>query len=444
MNQTWTRYLPDFLRARLEGRVSLQNIIANTGWQFGDNILRMGIGLTVGIWVARYLGPNQFGLLSYALAFTGLFAVVALLGLEDIVIRDIVSDPDCKDKTLGSAFFLKLAAGIATFLAAFGAIFIIRPNDSLNHWLVGIIAVGIIFQSFHVIEYWFHSQVQAKYVVFAKNSAFLSCSLLKVIFILTGQPLIMFAWVAAFEIAIGAVGLIIVYKLKNNRLLDWRFSTKRARSLLKDSWPLLFSGIVIVVYLRIDQIMLGEMIGSGEVGIYSVAARMADFWMFIPSAIFSSIFPAVVEAKESDETLLYDRLQRLYNLMALTAYVVAVPMTLLSGWLVDTLFGAAYTRAGAMLAVLIWGNVFTNLEIARSAYLTSMNWTKVHFITLLLGSLLNISLNFLLIPRHGGIGAAIASLVSYWFAAHGSCFLFRPLYRTGFMLTKAMLYPKIR
>jgi O-antigen/teichoic acid export membrane protein len=189
--------------------------------------------------------------------------------------------------------------------------------------------------------------------------------------------------------------------------------------------------------------MLGEMSGSEEVGIYSVAVRLSEVWMFIPQVIFWSVFPAVVEARVNDESLLYERLQKLYNLMALTGYAVAVPVTLLAGWLVNTLFGAAYARAGAMLAVLIWANLFSNLEIARSAFLSSMNWTRIHFLAVLLGCLLNIVLNFLLIPRFGGMGAVIASLVAYWFAAHGTCFLFRPLFRTGGMLTRAMLYPKI-
>jgi O-antigen/teichoic acid export membrane protein len=443
MNQAWTKFLPATLRAKVEGRAYLQNVVSNAGWQFADHLLRMGVGLAVGIWVARYLGPGQFGLFSFALAFVALFSAFATLGLEDIVIRNIVRDPACREETLGTAFFLSLSGGVVVFLAVMGTILLLHPGDELNHWLVGIIALGAIFQSLYVIEIWFHSQVQAKYVVFAKNGAFLFCSLLKALLIITGQPLLAFAWIATLEVAVGSAGLILAYTSLGNRVQDWRFSAARAGSLLKDSWPLLFSGIVIIVYMRIDQVMLGEMIGSEEVGIYSVAVRLAEVWMFIPQVIFWSVFPAVVEARVSDETLLYERLQKLYNLMALAAYAVAIPMTLLAGWLVDTLFGAAYTRAGAMLAVLVWANVFSNLEIARSSFLSSMNWTRIHFVAVLLGCLLNIALNFLLIPRYGGMGAVIASVVAYWFAAHGTCFLFRPLFRTGAMLTKAMLYPKI-
>jgi O-antigen/teichoic acid export membrane protein len=165
--------------------------------------------------------------------------------------------------------------------------------------------------------------------------------------------------------------------------------------------------------------------------------------MFIPMAIYWSVLPAIVEAKGMSEDVLYGRLQQLYNLMALSAYAVAIPISFLSGWLVSALFGEAYMRAGVMLAVLIWANVFTNLEVARSAFLSTMNWTRVHLLAVSLGAVLNIMLNYLLIPVYGGNGAVVASLVSYWFAAHGTCFLFKPLFRTGTMMTRAMLYPKV-
>ncbi|MCR4321033.1 MAG: oligosaccharide flippase family protein, partial [Candidatus Brocadiaceae bacterium] len=142
---------------------SLQNILVNTGWLFADRILRMGVGLFVGVWVARYLGPEQFGLYSYALAFVSLFGAFATLGLDGIVVRDIVRDPACKYETLGTAFVLKLIGGSLTFLLVIIAISLLRPHDRLTHWLVGITAVGMIFQAFDTIDFWFQSQVKSKY-----------------------------------------------------------------------------------------------------------------------------------------------------------------------------------------------------------------------------------------------------------------------------------------
>jgi len=443
MNQRWIRYLPTFLRDKLEGRAYLQNVVINTGWQFADKVVRMGVGLAVGVWMARYLGPEQFGIFSYALALVALIAPIASLGLEDFVVRNIVREPECRDETLGTAFLLSLVGGIVSFGVAVGTILFLRPDDTLSHWLVGIIAAGAIFQSCYVLEYWFNSQVQAKFIILARNPVFLFCSLLKILLIVTKQPLIAFAWVALLEVATGALGLTIAYSSHRKRVWNWRFKPGVAKGLLKDSWPHLLSGVVAIVYLRIDQVMLGELMGSEEVGIYSVAVRLAEVWMFIPMAIFWSVFPAIIESRSTSEPLMFERLQKFYNLMVFLAYAVALPVTFLADWLVGTLFGEAYIRAGMMLILLSWANVFSSLDIARNSFLTSMNWTRLYFVTVLLGAVLNIALNYFLIPRFGGNGAAIASLLAYWFAAHGSCFLFRPLYKTGMMMTKALLFPKI-
>ncbi|MBE0596216.1 MAG: flippase [Desulfuromonadales bacterium] len=443
MSKAWAKLLPAPIRVKLEGSAYLQQAVLNTGWQFADNILRMGVGLFVGIWLARYLGPEQFGLFSYVLAFVALLTPLATLGLEEIITREMVKDPAGREEILGSAFALKVAGGGLAFVAATGSILLLRPADQMSHWLTAIIAAGIVFQAFNVIESWFHSQVQAKYQALAKSIAFTLCSVVKIALIVAGAPLIAFAWVASLEMVIGSASLVGIYHRLGHRLRRWKISLARGGSLLRDSWPLLFTNIVIIVYMRIDQVMLGEMTGIEEVGIYSVAVRLAEVWMFIPMAIFWSVYPAIVEARATSEALLYGRLQQLYNLMAFSAYALAIPVTLSANWLVGALFGEAYARAGLMLAVLIWANVFTNLEVARSAFLSSMNWTRLHLVTVSLGALLNVGLNLLLIPTYGGNGAVVASLLSYWFAAHGTCFLFKPLFRTGTMMTKAMLYPKI-
>ena len=442
MNQAWIKYLPASLQKKVEGRDYLQNVINNTGWQFADNILRMGVGLVIGVWVARYLGPEQYGLLSYALAFGALFLPLTSVGLEEIVVRNIVRDPLSKDETLGTAFVLKLIGGSVAFVVPTALVLVLRPTDDLSQWLVWIIVLGNLFQAFNVIESWFNSQIQAKYIAFARSAAFITCSGIKIALILTGASLITFAVVATLEVGLGSLGLVIAYRSQSCSLLNWRATVKRARSLLHDSWPLLFSMVAITIYQRIDQIMLMEMVGSEEVGIYSVAVRLTEVWIFIPTVLFWSVFPSILEAKKISDELFYDRLQKFYNLMALISYAIAVPMTILSPWLVDTLFGEVYAGAVIMLATLVWANLFWNLEMARCAFLTSMNWNRFYFLTVFLACLLNIALNYFLIPRYGGMGAVVASIFAYWFAAHGSCFMSKKMYKTGFMLSKAIIYPK--
>lgn len=443
MKSAWTRFLPGPVREKIEGRHYLQNVISSTGWLFADNIWRMTVGLFVGVWVARYLGPEQYGLFSYALAFVALFSPLALLGLDDIVIRNIVRDPAGKDVTLGTCFVLKLIGGAISFVVIMGGIFLLRTADGTIHWLVGVVAAGTLFQAFFTIDHWFYSQVQSKYIVWAKSAVFILCSATKILLIVVKAPLIAFAWVGLLEVVAGSAGMVIAYTAKGNLLGKWRYSFDKARELLRDSWPLMFSSVVMMIYMRIDQVMLGEMLGNEAVGVYSAAVRLAEVWFFVPQVIFASVFPSIVEAKAVSEELFYERLQKFYNIMVLVNYLVAIPVTIIAKPLVVTIFGDAYAKAGLMLAVLIWSNMFSSLELARSSFLTTMNWTRFNFMTIFLGAALNVVLNLVLIPHYGGMGAAVASCISYWFAAHGACFLFKPLFRTGYMLTKAMIHPKV-
>jgi O-antigen/teichoic acid export membrane protein len=443
VNRAWINYIPGFLRHRLEGRPDLQKILLNTGWLFADKILRMGIGLFVGIWIARYLGPEQFGLLSYAQAFVAIFSSISSLGLESIVVRNLVRVPDNRNEILGSAFFLRLVGGVVSFLIAIIAVFIVKHDDLFTCLLVGVIALGFIFQAFDTVDMLFQAKVISKFTILPKQVTFMMASVIKVFLVAYSAPLVAFAWVGVVEALAGACGLAIAYKFYGYSLFSWSVNKKQMKNLLADSWPLIFSGIVIMIYMRIDQVMLGSMSGNKEVGIYAVAVGLAEAWYFFPGAIATSMFPSIVNAKETDEELFYCRLQRLYNVMALLGFVVAVPITFTAGWLVELLYGPAYAKAGPQLAVLVWAGLFVNLGIARSSFLTVMNWTRLHLVTVSMGCVINIVLNCLLIPRYGGLGAVIASCAAYWFAAHGICFLYRPLFRTGMMLNKALLYPKV-
>lgn len=442
MNQALTRYLPAFVKNKLERNPHLHAVLSNTGWMVGDKLVRMSLGLLIGIWMARYLGPERYGQFSYALAFAFIFSPIAMLGLDEIVIRKLVRDTTRRDEILGTVFLLMLMGGACVLGLSIAAIILTRPGDTLMHWLVAIMTAGTLFQAFLAIEFWFESQLQWKFTVYAKISAFLVISCVKVVLILSQASLVAFAWAGLAEIGLGSLGLVAVYRAAGFRLAAWRFSRSMAGTLLKDSWPVIFSVFLTMVYLKIDQVMLGTMAGNRELGFYSAAVRLTEAWNFIPVAICSSVFPAIVAAEARDQQRFQEQMQKLYNLMAAIAYGIAVPVTLFSGWIVNVLFSPNYARTGSLLSLLIWTLLFTNLGAARNNFMVAKNWLRINLASMLLGCIMNVALNYLLIPSRGAMGAIIASLVSYWFAVHGTCFIFKPLRTTGWMITKAMLYPK--
>lgn len=414
MDQSFIKYLPLFIRTRIEGRHFLQKTVGNTVWLFADNVIRMGVGLFVGVWVARYLGPEKFGILNYSIAFVALFSTFATLGLDSIVVRNIVRDPSCKEETLASAFVLKLVGGLVTLLLAIGTILLLRPEDNLVHWMVGIIAAGTVFQALDTIDFWFQSQIESQYAVYAKNSAFLIISGIKIILLLLSAPLIAFAWAGLAEIVLGSIGLMMVYRIRGNHVKAWRATVARAKSLLTDSWPLIFSGVAISIQAYIDQVMLGEMVGDAEVGQYSAALRIIAVFGFVPMIIQSSAAPAITEAKKMDEALYYDRLLNLYRLMVILFLVVSVPIFFFGKYIIVKLYGSQYEAAGILLSLFAVRLFFTNFGVAKSLFIANENLFRYSLFTAVIGSIINIVLNYLLIPHYASIGAIWAMIASFF------------------------------
>jgi len=379
--------------------------------------LRMGASLVVGVWIARYLGVQQYGLFNYALAFVTLFTPVLTLGLDEIVVRHVVRESSNKEEILGTTFWLKLLGGIASVLLAVGITIFLGEREFLKISLVAILAIAGIFRAADTIELWFQSQVQSKYAVIAKNIAFLLNTLIKVALILTKAPLLAFAWVTLAEFAMNAVGLAIVYQYKGFSFLSWRWNFQVAKTLLKESLPLIFSGFAIMIFMKIDQIMLGQMIGDKEVGIYSAAVRLSEIWYFIPGAIVPSVAPSIYAAKDQSDKVYYQRLGQLFRLLTCIAVAIAVPMTFLSDKIVMVLFGNGYAGAGAILAVHIWTSIFVFLGFASSPWFIAEGLNHVTLGKTVFGAILNIILNFLLIPQYSGLGAAIATIISQAAAA---------------------------
>lgn len=402
--------IPAFIIRRIEHRPNLLKIINNVGWLFFDKILRMGVGLLVGVWVARYLGPEQFGLFSFASAFVGMFGAVAGLGLQSIVVRDLVRDPTCKDETLGTAAVLQLLGGSLAYGCVLGSIFWLRTDDTIAKLLVAILGSIMLLRFSDVALYWFESQVLSKYIVWVQNSCFLIFAVIKVGFILSHAPLLAFAWATAAEALFVAVLIFLMLGLRGPQLQKLRFSLLRAKTLLADSWPLLLSGMAIMVYMKIDQIMLGQMLSDDAVGIYSAAVRISEVWYFIPVMIVASVFPAILEAKKRDEAQYLQRLQRLYDLMVWLSVAIALPMTFISTPIVVALFGPAYAESGTVLAIHIWASVFVFLGVASNQWFVAENRQILGFQRTLLGLIINCLLNFLFIPKFGVIGAAVATL----------------------------------
>lgn len=396
----------------------------------------MAVGLFISIWLARYLGPDQFGLLSYAISFSGLFTVIAAFGLNGIIVRELVNNPTKTNTLLGTSFLLKLFGALIVLSILIIAINF-TSNDKQTNLLIFIIASATIFQSFNVIDFYFQAKVLSKYVVFANTISLLLSSIIKVILILNEGKLIHFALVILFDSLILSSGFIYFYYHNKLSINKWRFRLETAKSLLRDSWPFILSGIVISINMKIDQVMIKEMLGSDAVGQYAAAVKLSEAWYFIPMVICASLFPAIINAKNHSNDLYYSRLQRLYDLMVWMAIIIALPMTFMSEWLINLLYGDQYNKAGTVLMIHIWAGVFVFLGQAFNRYLTAENLTRKAFYRSGLGAIANILLNYYLIPIYGINGAAIATLSCVFISNYAYDFIDKDLRTHRIMKTKS-------
>ena len=420
-----------------------RNILVNVGWQFFYKILRIVVEPLVWVLIARYLGPEQLGIYNYALSFVALFNVLTGLGLRPLVVRDLVQHPGDKNLLLGTAFALKLSGGLLSLLLSIGIIWLSKPNDIGIRSLVTIFAISSIFQISSTINIWFESQIKSKITAYTTITAFIIIVIAKILLLITNAPLLAFAYITVLQVFIETVGAIIAYRITGELIQTWRASLSKAKAMLNQSWPLILAGIGTIFYLKIDQIMLGEISGIKEVGIYSAAIRFSEALYFVPSIITNTVFPALVKNKIDDKKIYQKNLQKLYNYMTWTAIIITILGASFAHPLIVLLYGEEYQAAGIILAIHTWSNIFIFWHQINMDWLVNEGLLKFPLFRQIMGAIANISLNFILIPKYGGVGAAIATVISYGIASYFAFFLTSKTQVAAKMMTLSLAFPFI-
>jgi O-antigen/teichoic acid export membrane protein len=384
----------------------------NTSWLLIERIFRLTFSFFIGVWVVRYLGPEEFGILSYTQSFVSLFAVIASLGLDEIVIRELVKNPAKRDLLLGTAFGLKLI-GVGIMLLMLGLGIFISGNDFYTNILILILASSVVFQSFNVIDLYFQSKVLSKYIVYIHFISITISAVLKVYFILSGMPLIAFVILVSIDAFIVSLGFIYMYYKQQLTLWNWSFSLTYFKSLLRDSWPIILSGMLLIIQARIDQIMIKDFLGYKEVGYYNAALRLVEAIAFFPVILKSSLFPAIQNVKDQPEYY-STRMLNLYRLNFFLFLIVAIPISFFAEITIETLYGIDYLPSVILLQIMVLRLFFTNMGSARGIYILTDNLFKFSLLTMSIGTLTNVLLNLLWIPIYKSLGAIMATMISFF------------------------------
>jgi O-antigen/teichoic acid export membrane protein len=389
-----------------------QKYFRNTGWMFVGRVFSLVISFVVGIYIARYLGPANYGLFSYVISFVGLFGFMATLGLDDILNRNIIKNHEDKDILIGTSFYLKLIGSILAIITIF-VVSILITKDFFTLLLIWLFSLTFIPASFNVLEVYFNSQVLSKKVVVAQIIGGMASAILKLLLIYFDKGIFWLTTIYILETFIVACVLLYYFKSFGNHLRKWKFNFNIAKSLLKDSWPLILSSVAIGIYMKIDQVMIKNMLGDTEVGLYAVAVKLSEVWYFIPGIIMASIFPAIVSAHNRSEEEFNKRMGQLYFVMFWSSVLIALSTTFLAGPIIKILFGQEYIQSIKVLQIHIWSGIFVFIGLVVSKFLLTNNYTKILLLGTITGSIINIVLNIILINKMGVTGAAISTLVSY-------------------------------
>jgi O-antigen/teichoic acid export membrane protein len=383
----------------------------NTSWLIFERFLRLLSGLIITIWIARYLGPNQFGLFSYVQNFAFFFTIVATFGIDNITIIQLIKYPKNRDKILGSSFLIKIFGSFFAILTVIISFFFTN-NDSFTNILILIIVSSTIFQSLCVIEFFFQATVKSKYTALANIVSLFISIIIRVVLIATNAPLIAFVVVILVENVIIVSLLAYFYFYQKYTIFSWKFDKKTIKLILVDSWPFFLSVMILALHAKIDQIFIKELIGNQAVGFYAAATKLSEATYIIPTVIISSLFPSIVNAKKINEEIFYERIQKLYSLVVWFAIVIALLVTCFSESIIKILYKEQFLDASKVLAIHIWSGVFVAIGILNVRLVTINNKQKQWLLILILGTFILLTLLYFLISKYGILGASYSVLIS--------------------------------
>lgn len=438
------RSMPTRAQALFDARVSSTKlggrVIRNSGWLIGERLIRMGLAFIVTIWVIRYLGDDDYGVLAYALSLTLLADVVATLGLRSVVVRELVEDPDRESEIMGTTIGVKLMGSLIAAASIIGVGWL-TARDATAFPILVVLAISLPFNSLSALDLTFQAFLQSQYAVAARTVTLAVSALVRIALLIAGAPLIAFAMASAIELGGAGLAFATMYAWKRRQFLAMRFRPRLALTLVGISWPFFMSALAASVYLKVDQVMLGIFTTSSEVGQYAAAARLSEVWYFIPVALASSLLPMfVVRLREGRKA--YGRsLQRAFDISAWMALSLSIGITIFAVPIVAVLYGSEFDGTADILRIHTWAAPFIFMGTVLGRAIIAEDRRRFELVRHSAGAILNVTLNLVLIPRYGGVGAALATVISYAFASYFACLFYPPAHFHLRLMTRALLWP---
>jgi PST family polysaccharide transporter len=419
-------------------------VLQNVAWLLADRGWRLVAGFSVGVVVARALGPASMGVLVSALALVTLSTAVVELGLDAILRRELVNAaPERRGELLASAALLRLASvpvGALTILAALA----LPGHAFASPELLVALLVAAPLPVFQGFDSWFQSQTQARYTVWAQNAAFVAASTARTALAFQGATPLAFVWVSVGEIMLTGFALTWLFRRTGQSFVHWRAHRRVAAALWRDAWPFAVINLAAIAYSRVDVLMLAAWRGDTEAGVYGVASRLTELGLVLPGIVISTLLPTLARLREIDRPAYHARVQYLCTLTTWLCLALALGLTLIAPWFIHVTYGPAFAGAAPVVAISAWSIVFAMQGAARGQWLLLENLQRFGLWYVLMGCLTNVTLNALLIPPFGAIGAAIAAVCTQAVVALVAPLAFRPTRPGVWLLLNAFVFRRTR
>lgn len=384
--------------------------IQNSFWIIGEQVFQVLFSFVVGILSARYLGPKNYGTLNYTASFVSFFINIASLCMEVVVIKKMVDNPKDEGVYIGSCIFFRVVSSSLSMVSIAIIVYLLDPGDVLKFTLAVLQSIQLFFKSFHIFDAWFQRYLKSKYTSIGKMVASIFVSGYKLVLLVSGKSIVWFAFSNIISDLIIAIIFFCFYKKEKGPKLEIKFGT--GKEVLSESRHFILSDIMSTIYMNIDKIMIGQMMGETYVGYYISAAAISAMWTFVPMALISSFRPTIIELKKNNEYLYELRLTQLLSLIIWSCVFCSVVICLLSDRLMRIVYGNEFSEGVDALKILTCSQMLAVISVARGIWILCEQKNRYVKYYVAIGTLVNIVLNTLLIPSYGIEGASVATLAT--------------------------------
>lgn len=394
-------HLPGFLKNRT---------IKNAGWLIGGQLANKLLAFLVGILTARYLGPSNFGLINYAAAYITFFASVCTLGINSVIVKNLVDHPEEEGVTMGTTLVLQTVSSLLSAVMIVGIVSVVDRGEPETILVAALSSVSLFFQVFGSLRGWFQAHLQSKYAAIASVTAYMAVSAYKILLLIFRKSVVWFALANAVDYLVVAVFLVAAYRRKGGPAFS--FSAGKARQLLASSVSFIISGLMVSIYASTDKLMLKQMLSETAVAHYSLAVSVSSTWTFILSAIIESMYPSIAQLHGTDRAAYLRRNRQLYAIVFYSSLAMSLLVTVFAEPFVEIFYGTQYLPSVRPLRIVVWYTAFSYLGVARNAWMVCENRQKYLKYLYMSAAAINVVLNLVLIPVWGAAGAALASLLT--------------------------------